>query len=82
MYNESLKQIQMKEQNIIEIDSSEIFMVKEYQEEEEDNIKFDEEGQLVYIFSMLQRTKDIEIKVVILWLKLYFVIFFFLDCNI
>lgn len=49
MYNESLKQIQMKEQNIIEIDSSEIFMVKEYQEEEEDNIKFDEEGQLVYI---------------------------------
>lgn len=53
MYNESLKQIQMKEQNIIEIDSSEIFMVKEYQEEEEDNIKFDEEGQLVYIFSML-----------------------------
>lgn len=53
MHNESLKQIQMKEQNITEIDPSEIFMVKEYQEEEEDNIKFDEEGQLAKTFSML-----------------------------
>ena len=45
MHNEGLKQIQMTEQNISEIDPGEIFMVREYTEEEEATIKFDEEGK-------------------------------------
>ncbi|XP_062593026.1 zinc finger homeobox protein 4-like [Saccostrea cucullata] len=58
MHNEGLKQIQMKEQNITEIDPGEIFMVKEYREEDEESIKFDEEdGEELDESSMVTETE-------------------------
>ncbi|KAK3086367.1 hypothetical protein FSP39_017455 [Pinctada imbricata] len=51
MHSEGRKQIQMKEQNITEIDPGEIFQVRKYTEEEETTIKFDEEGELDFFMS-------------------------------
>jgi hypothetical protein len=42
--NEQLKQLQMKEQGVTDIDPGEIFQVKEYSDSDEDQIKFDDEG--------------------------------------
>ena len=44
LHNEQLKQLQMKEQGVTDIDPGEIFQVKEYSDSDEDQIKFDDEG--------------------------------------